>query len=87
MSFVFFASYVYVMDRAEKGLSINEILFALAVYDVIYVAFLSLFGSYKKSNIVRYLESISFLSDDTYLINDEFMFDTKFNITCLCAEA
>jgi len=32
----------------------------------------------KKSNIVRYLESISFLSDDTYLINDEFMFDTKF---------
>lgn len=32
----------------------------------------------KKRSIVRYLRSISFLSDDEYLIDEAFMFDTKF---------
>ncbi|MBD5094472.1 MAG: hypothetical protein HDT26_09355 [Subdoligranulum sp.] len=36
------------------------------------------FTEEKKNNIVRYIQSISYISDDNYLINNDFHFATKF---------
>lgn len=36
------------------------------------------FTEEKKNNIVRYIRSISYISDDNYLINNDFQFTTKY---------
>lgn len=38
------------------------------------------FTEEKKSQIVQYLLSISYIFDDSYKIRDEFLFDTKFSM-------
>ena len=39
------------------------------------------FTEEKRNNIVRYIQSISYILDDNYLINDDFQFATKYPFT------
>ena len=58
------------MNSLRIGLEKDNVLIGLSKHNN--------FTEKKKNNIVKYLNSISYISDDTVTINRDFLFNTKF---------